>query len=113
MFQAAIAIAHRHHEKNIALQISRFAEEGELVFADALHIGDQALQVGVVPPSDCDFVRHTAHSKARVSEGAHLHRVVDQLVVVQGVVVAKAKCPGAFAAREGRGNLPIVVVIRW
>ena len=80
---------------------------------DLGEVGGQTLGVAVVPAGNRHFVRHAASFEAEMGEGAHLDRMVDQLVVVGGAVEAEAQCRGSAALstfsarrRERSGHAP-------
>src|SRR5882672_5076894 len=108
MFESPVALAHCRDEEYKTLHRRGFVEETDVLLAQALQIAAQPRQVGAVAARDDDIVRHAARAKACESEFAHLHRVVDQLVVVRSDIAAESERAGAFS-RHRRSDAPIAV----
>jgi hypothetical protein len=67
VLESAVAVADGGDQEDIALHRSRFAEEADLPFADALQVGGEARQIAVVAAADGDFVRHAAGLESHAS----------------------------------------------
>ena len=96
MLQAAITIAHRHHQEQIALD-GRLpvlgVEHRDLRLADRLQVAYQPFEVHRGPARDHDLVPAATCIEMRKLEVPHLHRVIDQCVIV--------RCPEAPELVQG------------
>ncbi len=110
MLKAAVAVADGRREEDIAVHRRRLAEEADLPLADRFEVGQQAVHVAIVAAGDGHRVGHAAGVELAQGEAAHLHGVVDQLVVVLGPVQAEAVALGgallASGFRQAGGNAP-------
>ena len=96
MFQAAITIAHRHHQEQIALDgglPAHGVEHRDLRLADRLQVAYQSLEVHRGPTRHHDLVPAAACIEMRKLEVPHLHRMIDQCVIV--------RCPEAPELVQG------------
>ncbi len=105
MFESAVAVADDHGQKEVAIN-RQLTEQGGLLLADERQILRQACQVGVVPATDGHPVRHAADLEFDQIETAHLHRMIDQIVIIIGQIVTKAPGLGIVSAHAG-GDAPV------
>ncbi|MCY1227045.1 hypothetical protein D9M72_393020 [compost metagenome] len=120
VFQAAVAVGgdHRHEDvAAVAVQERRLRglgfEQPDLRFADALQVAAHALEVKLRHAAGEDHVvLRAAGTEAGQLEGAHLDRMVDQLIVVGHLIAAEAVALRACAARRfahGGGHAPAAI----
>src|SRR5258708_20729190 len=108
MLESAVAFADCSHEEYVTLHRRRLAEEANVMLAQSLEVALQPARVGSMAAGDHDVVRHAPGAEARERELAHLHGVIDELVVVRCDIGAEAVGFRAFPRHRG-GNAPIAV----
>ncbi len=89
VLQPAVALPHGSRQKDVTIHRSGLAEQADLPLAQGLQIPAEAVHVGVVLPGDDDVMRHAAGLERSQRELPHLHRMVDQFVVVRCTIGAE------------------------
>ena len=112
MLQAAVAVARDHGHKHIAVCAVEKGrapgarlEQGDLGFANGLHVPGDALEI---QPGDLagehQFVQGAVRGEADDLRRAHLHRIVDQRVVVRRPIQAETVSPRRALHAAGFGQ---------
>jgi hypothetical protein len=110
MLEAPVAFAHGRDLEQIAIERCRAvpaaAEEVAMPLADPREIAPQAIEIRALPAAHRDLVRRAAGDERREGEIAHLDGVVDQFVVVRGVIATESGLRRRIARQRG-GHAPV------
>ncbi len=104
VLQPAVAVGDQGHEQ-ITVHRRRLAEQLDMVLADRLQVAAQPRHVGPVAAAEHHVVGHAAGFEAGMVEMAHLHRMIDQGVVIVGAETAETQLRAADPVEPG-GQFP-------
>ena len=82
MLQSSVTFIDNHDLKNVPSHWCGLTEKTDLAFANNFQITFDTLFIKVTSTGEYDFMRHTAGNKFQLLEITHLHRVINQLVIV-------------------------------
>ena len=104
VLEPAVTVGNQSHEQ-IPVHRRRLTEQLDVVLADRLQVAAQPRHVGPVAAAEHHVVGHAASFKTGMVEMPHLHRMIDQRVVVVGAEAAEPQLRTADPVEPG-GQFP-------